>query len=181
MDIGAKIKALRDLSGMSQEALAKAIDISQSALGNYERGERIPDAGVVASLSRLFSVSADYLLGLSEHKTAENEAISKVIPLSDESINFIKSCSADLLGVLDGFLGNSGADDFFSAIRDYVAVKTNAKEGALAETLAEEFRKGRSETISVGDVVSILHDFLWSKVDAAARQIALSLNIPTSK
>lgn len=177
MDIGSKIKMLRDQSGMSQEALARAIDISQSALGNYERGERIPDAGIVISLSRFFSVSANYLLGLSQHKTIENEIISVTLHISDESINYIKSCASDLLPVLDGFLGSPVANDFFAAIRDYVAVKRDTKEGELAETLAEEFRKGRNEAIGVGDVISILQDYLWSKVDSAARKVVSSISI----
>lgn len=37
-----ELKMLRESAGLSQEALAKKISISQSALGNYERGTRAP-------------------------------------------------------------------------------------------------------------------------------------------
>lgn len=58
-----EMETLRKRRGLSQAALAEKIGISQSALGNYERGTRAPDKDIIVALARFFNVSCDYLLG----------------------------------------------------------------------------------------------------------------------
>lgn len=66
--IGQKIKKLREDAGLSQEQLAGEFEIGVTALYFYESGKRIPPSEIVVKYCRRFSVSADYLLGLSEEK-----------------------------------------------------------------------------------------------------------------
>ena len=47
---------------MSQEALAAELGISRQAVSRWETGEAVPDTGKVIELSRIFSVTTDYLL-----------------------------------------------------------------------------------------------------------------------
>lgn len=61
--IGEKIKELRQEAGLSQQALAKAIGVSQKAIDYWERGVNEPKASFIVLLSDYFKVSADYLLG----------------------------------------------------------------------------------------------------------------------
>lgn len=61
-----RLKELREKALLSQAALADTIGIAQTSIGNYERGERIPDADVLIKYSQYFNVSTDYLLGLSD-------------------------------------------------------------------------------------------------------------------
>lgn len=65
-----EVETLRKRHGLSQAALAEKIGVSQSALGNYERGTRAPDKAVIVALSRLFDVSCDFLLGFPANPTA---------------------------------------------------------------------------------------------------------------
>ena len=63
MEIGKKLKALRQERGESQEKVARAIDI---ALVNYQRVEvekGLPSVPVLCALADHFEVNADYLLG----------------------------------------------------------------------------------------------------------------------
>ena len=65
-----EVETLRKRHGLSQAALAEKIGISQSALGNYERGTRAPDKDVIVALARFFYVSCDFLLGCPAHPAA---------------------------------------------------------------------------------------------------------------
>lgn len=85
-----ELKMLRDSAGLSQEALAKKIDISQSALGNYERGTRAPDKEVVVKLANYFGVSCDFLLGVSKDRRREMN-LADLTGLSDFTVDFLKN------------------------------------------------------------------------------------------
>lgn len=53
---------------------------------NWEQGRKLPRAGTLIELSKFYGVSTDFLLGLSECTSVENEDIRKRIGLDDESI-----------------------------------------------------------------------------------------------
>lgn len=61
-----RIKMLRTENHISQSQLAKALGVSQKAVSLWESGDRVPSATAIASLTKYFGVSADYLLGLDE-------------------------------------------------------------------------------------------------------------------
>ena len=61
-----RLKELRLEKGISQDQLAKATGISQSAIAHWEIGERIPNAYAIIILARFFNVSTDYLLGVED-------------------------------------------------------------------------------------------------------------------
>ncbi|NLA85293.1 MAG: helix-turn-helix transcriptional regulator, partial [Clostridiales bacterium] len=50
---------LREEMGISQEMAAKSLNVSRSALGYYERGERQPDASFIIKAADFFGVTAD--------------------------------------------------------------------------------------------------------------------------
>ena len=62
MKLGDKILMLRKKEGMSQEQLAEKLDVSRQAISRWELGSALPDANNIRQLSRVFAVSADYLL-----------------------------------------------------------------------------------------------------------------------
>ena len=62
MNFGEKLQKLRRGAGMSQEELARQLDVSRQAVSRWELDGTLPDAGRVVALSRIFSVSTDYLL-----------------------------------------------------------------------------------------------------------------------
>lgn len=64
--IGTQIKELRQERGLSQQALAKQIGVSQKAVDFWERGVNEPKASYIVLLCDFFGVSADYLLGRTE-------------------------------------------------------------------------------------------------------------------
>ncbi|PEJ95247.1 helix-turn-helix domain-containing protein [Bacillus wiedmannii] len=68
--IGTRIKEIRvELLKMSQLEFAEAINAKKTMISLYENGHRNPSRETVEKMSRLSGVSADYIMGLSEHKS----------------------------------------------------------------------------------------------------------------
>lgn len=57
--IGLKIKNLRESHNLTQEEFCKKVDITQSALSNYENGLRIPRDEVKLRIARCFDTSIE--------------------------------------------------------------------------------------------------------------------------
>ena len=64
-----RMKLLRQDTKLKQVDAAKALGISISAYCRYEYGQREPDATTIAAMARLYHVSADYLLGITDDLT----------------------------------------------------------------------------------------------------------------
>ena len=62
MKLNDKIYQLRKQFGMSQEEAAGKLNVSRQALSRWENGSAQPSANNIVEISKLFGVSADYLL-----------------------------------------------------------------------------------------------------------------------
>lgn len=63
MELKDRLKELRTARGLSQVALADALNVSKSIIGAYETGDRRPSYEVLEELADYFNVSIDYLTG----------------------------------------------------------------------------------------------------------------------
>ena len=69
MDIGSKIKQLRNKMGLTQEQLAERLSLSPQSVSKWENGLTMPDVMLLPSLSEVLGVSIDELFDLTvEHK-----------------------------------------------------------------------------------------------------------------
>lgn len=62
--ISEKIKQLREQAGLSQAQLAKKLDVTRSSVNAWEMGLSTPTTQYIVALTKLFHVSADYILGI---------------------------------------------------------------------------------------------------------------------
>ena len=62
MELGDRLKALRQEAGMSQEALAGRIGVSRQAVAKWESGETAPDLRSCCAIAELFDVTLDDLV-----------------------------------------------------------------------------------------------------------------------
>ncbi len=70
MTIGERIQALRHSRGLSQIQFAEEIGVSRQTVSKWESDAAVPDTEKVVALSRLFGVSTDDLLGLTQSDPA---------------------------------------------------------------------------------------------------------------
>jgi repressor LexA len=67
-----RIKLLREESKISQEELAKKLNLSKGIISLYENGKRKPSIDVLVVLSEYFHCSIDYILGNSSIRENSN-------------------------------------------------------------------------------------------------------------
>ncbi len=68
LEIGKKIKELRQSRSWTQEELATKLHISFQAVSKWENGVANPDLALIVSLCELFSITSDELLGIERAK-----------------------------------------------------------------------------------------------------------------
>lgn len=78
-----RIQQLRKEKNMSQATLAKRLGITRNAVNLWEMAGSYPSIQSLISLSHIFNVSTDYILGVDEKKTIDiselNEKESEII------------------------------------------------------------------------------------------------------
>ena len=86
-----RLVQLREARGVSQQTLADALEITRQSLSLYEKAERTINAELLAKVARYFSVTSDYLLGLSDAQSVDPDVqtAQKVTGLSDSSVRLL--------------------------------------------------------------------------------------------
>lgn len=62
MNMGERITELRKSKGLSQEELAEQLGVSRQSVSKWETGASTPDTDKAVAMSRIFGVTADFLL-----------------------------------------------------------------------------------------------------------------------
>ena len=65
--IGHIIKELRKEKRLTQEGLAAVLGVTQDSISLWEFDIRLPDTLYIVEMAKLFEVTSDYLLGLSDY------------------------------------------------------------------------------------------------------------------
>ncbi len=84
--IGERIKELRKENEITQEELAKNIDVSTSMVGMYETNARKPSYEVLIKIAKYFGVSTDYLLNTEEKLDAAINSLNKINHMSKNAL-----------------------------------------------------------------------------------------------
>lgn len=90
--VSKRIVELREAKGETQQELADAIGITRQSLSRYEIAARTINVDVLGALAQHFNVTTDYLLGLSDVKSTEQDMkiACKMTGLSEKAIENIK-------------------------------------------------------------------------------------------
>ena len=95
---GENIRKLRDRHDMTQEALGKLLNVTQSTIAYYESGKKQPTLETLIIIANYFEVSTDFLLNrtnvvstASEISKSDSELLNKINKLSDENRKEIES------------------------------------------------------------------------------------------
>ena len=83
MNMGEKLKSLRIEKKLTQKQVADRIGLAISAVSSYESGTRYPSYDVLVKLARIFHVSTDYLLGMTDTRNVD------VTGLNDNEIELV--------------------------------------------------------------------------------------------
>ena len=133
MDMGKRIKQLRQEKGLTQEELGKYIGVKKAAIMKYEKGNvQNMKRSSIETLSNLFGVSPSYLMCLDE-------------PNTDELVNPV--VSIPLLGSVRAGYNHLAQETWISTIRVSSDIITNDKSEYFAlevkgDSMANTFLEG---------------------------------------
>lgn len=100
MKLSDKIINLRKTNGWSQEDLAERLNVSRQAISRWENGTALPDANNILQLSKLFSVTADYLLNEDASNIPSPQESSHRHNLSKKTFWLIAAIAFSVSGVI---------------------------------------------------------------------------------
>ena len=73
-----RIYSIRKKHHDSQAQFAEKLGVSEGAVQSWESGASVPDTDVVVKIAKTFNVSADWLMGLSDQRTTEENRLREV-------------------------------------------------------------------------------------------------------
>lgn len=88
MTMGERIKQLRKEKGMTQAALAQALNVTKGTVSTWETNSRIPTFEKLDALGDLFERRLDYIMGRSDDATPVRQ-------LTQEEINDLALCDIE--------------------------------------------------------------------------------------
>lgn len=110
-NIGYKLRNLRKEHRKTIKEAAAALNISPSALGMYERGERNPSLEVLADIATCYGVDLKELVSINEEEVKMVEAVIGENTLNKDKVAFAKKRAGDnceLCGSRAPFFYNNG-------------------------------------------------------------------------
>lgn len=66
-NLGQRLKELRQENGYTQKEIAQKLGLNSVTYLHYEKEQREPPLSLLADIAKLYGVTVDYLLGLSEY------------------------------------------------------------------------------------------------------------------
>ena len=79
LDLGKKIRELRQRDGRTQETLAEAIGVTSQAVSRWEASGGYPDMEMIPSLANYFGVSIDELFGYNNERSKKTDELAEKI------------------------------------------------------------------------------------------------------
>ena len=76
--LGEQIRNLRVNKGLNQVELAKILGVTKQSVSNWENENIMPSIDMLVKISNYFSVSTDYLLGLSEKHSLNTDGLTEL-------------------------------------------------------------------------------------------------------
>ena len=90
IELANRLAELRKSKGLSQEELADKLQVSRQAVSKWERGEASPDTDNLIELAKIYGISLDELVGLSNpEKKDEKENNQEGVHITDDEGNEI--------------------------------------------------------------------------------------------
>ena len=85
-----KLRQARQDKGWNQDQLAEAMNLSQSAISQFEKGLRIPTPANITKFSELLGVSKDSLIGEEEMMSEKVKLMRSIQSLSSDGLKKVE-------------------------------------------------------------------------------------------
>jgi transcriptional regulator with XRE-family HTH domain len=107
---GKRLGEVRKIKKMSQDELAKKLDVHGAVIGRYERDEVKPSIEMAAAIAEALEVSLDYLVGNTD-LLLEKSVVNKIVDIQKLG----NEDKAHVFAMLDAFLQSHKAKKVFAS------------------------------------------------------------------
>ena len=146
--LASRLRQARFLSGLTIEAVASAIDTSNTTIWRYEAGQRRPSGPTLHALASVYGRSVDWLLGETDEDGEAPDSTDGPAPDSPDAIVSLDEVSQDLVARIDrleSYVRSAVAEsrteydagDDMPAVRPVEVVEVAAAAGGGAEVFDE--------------------------------------------
>lgn len=155
--LGTRIALLRRQAGLSQRALAAALQLSPSTVGMYEQCRRIPSSELLVRMAQLFGVSTDFLL-TGQPDAGDRSAVFGTAAMLSQGLHHANGApltcgeAVHLMSAL--FSAGELTQDEKSAIMGKKGERTMTDEAMMREALALAAQAAAQGEVPVGCVIT---------------------------
>ncbi len=170
MKIGEKIRELRKVKGISQEALAQVLGVTYQAVSKWETNVTAPDVALIPAIASYFGVTIDELF---DYNTLENEKIVDSICRQAAQCRFTDPIQAE--SILREGLKQFPADERMLTVLIYVLWAIPGRDRDLIDTCKQLLECASNQGVRC-DVLRILAEAYYrsgeyQKIPAILEQI----------
>ncbi len=184
---GAHISRLRKKADMTQSELAERLNLTRQAISKYECGDSFPDISILITITNIFDISLDELIGSGHPTEKEANILGRAAGGKDLSGTFDKESIRDIVNIapllkpslLDKMatgLANHGIDiSSIICLAEYMNNETVIKllENATFDTLSEELLEKLIPFLDVYSNTVIFQKILDGELDYRLIRIML--------
>ena len=141
MNFGEILKRIREENNLSQQELAKRLEVAQSTIAMWEASQRTPKLGELNRLARVLNITVNRLLG--QPKDRKLEIVKNEIYIDGEKISDLDATDVD------------GIVEYINAIKK--------KKGTLPQTPPPKMGSGAKKVLIIDDeqeICEMLYSFL---------------------
>ena len=97
MDLGSKIKNIRYNHNISQEDMAKMLEVNRNYLSRVETNKTLPTAEILIKIAQKFNISIDSLLGINLNSKEGTQARAKKINKINQYCSYLSNTELDFV------------------------------------------------------------------------------------
>ena len=141
-----RLREIMDENEITQETLAKETGMTRQSISTYMDGSVSPNTEKLTTICRHFNVPSDYLLGLTNSKSADvtNQHITDKIGLSDKAIKTLENLNTGSLepfpwiAIIDYMFSNGKfISGFLFHLRGFLCIRQEDDDGFNMSPLPE--------------------------------------------
>ena len=107
MDLGSKIKNIRYNHNISQEDMAKMLEVNRNYLSRVETNKTLPTAEILIKLAEKFNISIDSLLGVNLNSKDATQSRVKKINKINQYCSYLSNAELDFIINVLGVMSNN--------------------------------------------------------------------------
>lgn len=156
--LGNRIESIRKSRGLTQQAVADCIEVKRETVNQWESGTRQVKADAIVKLAKLFEVSSDYLLGLSDIESSDTDlrSVCEYTGLSEDAIDWLNIAAVSdtwLLSAVDKLISdyNDNYKDMAISLKCAGACARISKQKAVEDFNSEVFTLIQDIKLQLGE------------------------------